>query len=100
LSVVPRGHYFDALAWFHERGGNLAQAVRVRDRELSAVQGKGQHVHEWDTHRQRCQVLARMGKLGADDLAAAHAVAARMRRPEKYLAELQALGWRPAENNT
>jgi hypothetical protein len=90
LNIVPQADYFDALALFHELGGNFAQALRVRERELEALQGRGQNVHECATHLKRCKLLARLGKLKDNHVAAARQAIARMRRPDKYLADLAA----------
>jgi hypothetical protein len=83
--------YFDGLALYHELGGQLGHALRVRDKELAQFQGRGTHFRECTAHLKRSRLLARMGKLGATDLEAARSAMFNLRRPQRWLAQLQAL---------
>jgi hypothetical protein len=89
LGKAPDDSFYDALCAFHERGGQPAAALRVRDRELAECQGKGQFAYEVECRLKRCRLLARMGQALADDLAASRAAIARLRAPATYLAELE-----------
>jgi hypothetical protein len=91
LSVKPHERYFDALAGYHEMGTSPRRALGVRERQLESLRGTGLFVHECLTHLKRCRLLAQLGALQDSHLAAARAAVSKMRRPEKYLAELQTL---------
>jgi hypothetical protein len=84
-------HFHDAVALFHELGDNSPSLLNGHDRELAELEGKGRHCRAAEVHVRRCALLARMGKLRPDDLAAARAAVGKLRRPEKYLADLDAL---------
>jgi hypothetical protein len=88
LSTPPGEAYFDALAAFCELDGDLEGALGARDRELQAIAGRGHLAQECEAHVKRCGLLARLGKLTAADLAAARVAAGKLRKPEKYLAEI------------
>jgi hypothetical protein len=92
LRLPPRPEYFDALALYHEQGGDLAAALRVRDRELEAVRGRGRLADEFTALIKRCRLLAVLGKLAEADLAVAHAAAGKLRRPAPYREEIDRLG--------
>jgi hypothetical protein len=83
--------YLDALALYHELGGNLGHALRVRDRELAQFRGKGTYWRECEAHLKRCRLLARMGRLTDADLDAAQAAVGQLRRPQKYRDALKQL---------
>jgi hypothetical protein len=89
LGAPPGESYYDALGTYYELGGNLSAALKVRERHLAEIRGKGMLATECDAHIQRCRVLARMGRLTAADLAAARAAAARLRAPGHYLGEIE-----------
>jgi hypothetical protein len=91
LGIPCDAFYLDALAQFHELGGNLANALRVRDKELAQFQGKGAHFRECEAHLKRCKLLARMARLRDSDLEAAHTAVKKLRRPQKYLTALDTL---------
>ena len=89
LGAPPGESYYDALCAYHELGGNLAGALKVRNRHLAELQGKGMLSTECDAHIKRCRLLATMGRLGAADLAAARAAAMRLRAPAHYLEQIE-----------
>jgi hypothetical protein len=91
LGILCDVFYLDALALYHEVGGNLGHALRVRDKELAQFAGKGTHFRECEAHLKRCKLLAKMGKLRQSDLDAAHRAVGQLRRPEYYLTELKRL---------
>jgi hypothetical protein len=91
LKAVPGESYYDALAAYHEQGGETGAALTVRDQELKAIAGKGRHTHEARCRLKRCRLLAQMGLPLADDLRAAREVALKLRHPEKYVEEIDRL---------
>jgi hypothetical protein len=90
LKALPHSNYYDALAEYHELGGDLSTALAVRDRELAGIRDKGRLAYECTVHIKRCRLLARAGQLQATDLAAARAAAGKLRQPLSYLAEIEA----------
>jgi hypothetical protein len=91
LRQPPRSEYFDARAVYHEQGGDLAAALRVRDRELEAVRGRGRLADECSALIKRCRLLALLGKLTGADLDAAHAAAGKLRSPARYREQIDRL---------
>jgi hypothetical protein len=92
--ALPEATYFDALCAYHERGADLATALKTRERELTALAGKGMTNREARAQVERCRLLARLGRLTDADLAAARAVASRLGPPAPYLSELDGLAAR------
>jgi hypothetical protein len=88
LASCASREFFDALERFHDLGGDLERALAVRDRQWQAVSGKGRLVYEWEIQAKRCALLARLGRLRAEDLEAARAAARKLRDSETYLAEI------------
>jgi hypothetical protein len=88
LGAPPSVEYFDGLALYHELGDSLTAALKVRERELETVSGRGRLAAECRAHVKRCRLLGRLGRLRDEDLDAARAAAARLRRPQTYLAEI------------
>lgn len=82
----------DALARYHDLGGDLAAAVEVRDRELAVVTRKGMLHRACRVAIDRCRLLSRAGALTAADLGIAREAAVRMRVPEWYLDRLARVG--------
>jgi hypothetical protein len=91
LGTTPASSWFDALCAFHELGGELEAALEARDRELQAIAHQGRLACECRCRVQRCRLLARLGRLTAEDLQAAGTAARRLRDPALYLAELELL---------
>jgi hypothetical protein len=95
LKAVPGESFYDALAAYHEQGGEPGAALTVRDQELKGIAGKGRWTHEARCRLKRCRLLAQMGLPLADDLRAAREAAAQLRHPEKYVEEIDRLAARP-----
>src|SRR5207302_8358341 len=89
LQMPPFGAYYDALCDYHERGGKLASALRLRDRELKVIAGMGRFHYESRCRLKRCRLLAQLGKALDGELAATRDVILKLRRPERYLEELE-----------
>lgn len=85
---LPFFGYYDALCAYHELGGDLRNALRVRAHELDTIAGKGRLYHECRTRVARCRLLARMGLPLGDDLTAAREAANRLRDPAPHLEAL------------
>jgi hypothetical protein len=91
LKSVPAESYFDGLCAYHEKGGELEDALRLRDQELATVVGKDRLLQETRCRIKRCRLLAQMGRLTPEDVIAARTAAARLRHPKKYLADIEGL---------
>jgi hypothetical protein len=88
LGKRPAEEHHDALAHFHEVGGDLEAALAVRDEQIAKLQGTGRAFHECATHLKRCRLLARLGRLSAADLDLAREPAARLKYPEAHLRQV------------
>lgn len=91
LRMPPQREYPDAVALFHELGGELDKALPVRDRELAVLADHGRLAYECEAHLKRAALLAKMGLLRREDLDAARQAACKLRKPEKALAEIERL---------
>jgi hypothetical protein len=92
LGLSPSGDYCNALSAYHEAAGDLPRALKLRNRELEAIAGKGNIDRECRIHRERCRLLRLMGRLGERDLADARMAAAQLVDPARYLATLELAG--------
>ena len=89
LGMPPGEPYYDALAAYHEVGGDLLAAWEVRERELTTTVGKGQLAYESQVRIKRVRLLRRMGRdIGQEEAAAREAIA-KVREPGWYLGELE-----------
>jgi hypothetical protein len=88
LAVPPPDGWFEALCAVHECVGDLEAALAVRDRELVLLQAQGRTISEVFCHRERCRLLASVGRLSAAAVEAGRIAAQRLRFPERHLAEL------------
>ena len=88
VKSLPSTSYYNALCAFHELGGELEESLKVRDRELEVLTGKGRTHDECRCRIKRCRLLATMGQPLDAELAAAREVAGKLRDPSPYLAEL------------
>ncbi len=86
--MPPSRGFYDGLCLYHELGGDLPNVLAVRDRELKDASGWGRFLTEARCRVNRCKLLARMGQPQEEELAAAHAAAARLRDPAPLLKEL------------
>jgi hypothetical protein len=91
LGAPANAEYFDALCLFHEMAGGTAEALRARDRELAALDGRGQLAYECDVHLERCRLKKALGRLTADDVATARRAAGLLKQPARWLARIEAL---------
>jgi hypothetical protein len=89
LGQPPGESYYDALAAYHEVGGDLAAAWEVRERELSTTLGKGQLAYESQVRIKRVRLLRRLGRDSGEEEAAAREAIAKLREPGWYLGELE-----------
>jgi hypothetical protein len=83
------GGFYDALCAYHELEGHSDEALNVRDQQLQAVLNTGQIGYECEIRVKRCRLLAQMGRLSDSDLADAQASAQKLRRPQRYVSELE-----------
>jgi hypothetical protein len=89
--MPPKRAYFEALFTYHRLALDLSGALAVREEELRILANHGRLLHECRLHVQRCQILARLGRLRSEDLETARAAIGRVRQPESYLEELEQL---------
>ncbi len=82
---------FEVRLIYHELGDNLSRALLVCDQELQRCSGRGMLFYEYQIHRNRCRLLARLGRLRPADLEAAREAAGRLKKPGPHLAELEQL---------
>jgi hypothetical protein len=91
LKRPPKQGYFEALVCYHEQRGDADAALAVRDAELGFIEDRGRHLYETRVRLERCEMLRRLGRLTAADLAATRAAAGRLRQPETHLARVEQL---------
>jgi hypothetical protein len=89
LGTPPSRAAIDALCGFHALAGEYATALEVRRRELSAIVERGRFADEARCRIHICHLLHRLGEELDADLSATHAAIARLKKPERYQAELQ-----------
>lgn len=78
----------EPIARYYEIGGELKEAVSVRDRELTAIARKGMLHRACRVQIERCRLLSRAGALTPADVAKVRESAAQLRVPEWYLERL------------
>ncbi len=78
----------EPIARYYEIGGELKQAVSVRDRELAAIAKKGMLHRSCRVQIERCRLLSHAGALTPADLNKVRDSAAQLRVPEWYLERL------------
>lgn len=91
LRMPPDSTCRDAECAFHEAAGDLEQALAVREQERGQIRERGRLAYECECEIKRCWLLRRLGRLGADDRAAARAAARRLRLPAAPLARIDRL---------
>jgi hypothetical protein len=91
VSMPPDREYPDAIVAFHELAGELDQALQLRTWELVRIEDMGRHAYECEIHLKRLALQKKCGKLDAEDIEAARKAAAKLRKPEKTLAEIAKL---------
>lgn len=91
LEKSPCPEHYDALAWYHESGGELDKALEVREQQLAKLAGQGRHGHECETHLKRCELLARLGRLTKTDVHKTRDATNALKNPEGLRARLGGL---------
>ncbi|HKI36836.1 MAG TPA: hypothetical protein VKA46_33600 [Gemmataceae bacterium] len=86
--MPPSRGFYEGLCLYHELGGDLANMLAVRDRELKDVSGWGRLLSEARCRVNRCQLLRRMGQPLETELAAAREAVSKLREPAPLLAQL------------
>ena len=81
LGKPPSGDYFEALAGFHEKRGEMTDALQVRELELKTIRDRGRLAYECDVLIKLCRLRSRMGLLQPADVEAARQAAAKLRKP-------------------
>jgi len=80
--------YYNALCLYYELEGQFERALRLRDVELAEILETNSLYDEGKIYIWRLRLLTKMGLPLDKDLAAARAIAAKMTKPEFYLAKL------------
>lgn len=88
---IPSSDYYDALAAYHEYGGELDKAVRVRERELARINGKGRYHDEAQAQLKRCTLLSTMGQLEDAQRQECRESVEKLRDPSPWIQKLDAL---------
>ncbi len=88
LGSPPEEHYFEALATYHHDGGRPDLALKVRERQLKELLGKGQTAVECACRLARCRLLLELGRPVEAEATAARNVARNLIDPSAVLAEL------------
>ncbi len=83
--------HYDAWSYFHQLGEDLKQAVKIREEQMAAIQGKGRYGYECDTRIKKCELLAKLGQLTAEELNRAREATHPLKKPERYLKRIQKL---------
>lgn len=94
LGMPPDHIFFDAACAYHEQAGGGAElddALATRRREVAGLAGKGRWAAEARSRLRLCRLLRRAGRLAPDEVEAARAAIARLRRPGPLLADLAAV---------
>lgn len=86
LGVAPS--YYEPLCEFHEAGGQSDTALKLRERQLSELAGKGYNHDECELRLKRCRLLGRMGLPLDDEVAEARTAGDRLLKPARFLAKL------------
>jgi hypothetical protein len=89
LGQPPGESYYDAACCYHELAGALAEAWRLRERELAETVGKGQLAYECQVRLKRCRLLMRLRRPVGDEARAARVAAGRLKAPGWYLERLE-----------
>lgn len=92
LGMPPDHIFFDAITAFHEQADEFHLALRARDHELTLLLGKGRFASEFRCRCFRLELRMKLGLSIDNDLAEAHLVAEKLRRPQQArtrLAELE-----------
>ncbi|MGE3804195.1 MAG: hypothetical protein AB7K24_05945 [Gemmataceae bacterium] len=91
LGKRPTMGYYDALVAFHELGEDLERCLEARTAELKHIEGTGRLGYEADVRIKRCELLARLGRLAAPDLAQVRASLKPLKNPQPYRKRLDKL---------
>jgi hypothetical protein len=89
VKSIPSDTFFNILAVFHEKGGDLEEAWQVREQELSVVGGKGRLYDEFLCRLQRLRLLVRMGQPHEPELALVREAAEKLRDPIPHLDQIE-----------
>jgi hypothetical protein len=89
LGKPPTAAVFDAICAFHACAGEVEQELEARRSELSTLLDRGRLADEARCRIHICHLLRRLGRPRDEELRLAHAAIARLRKPERYLADLQ-----------
>jgi hypothetical protein len=88
LGISLGSDYFDSWASYHELAGDLSQALDVREQGFRTIRDKGKLALECAVLIECCRLRTLTGKLRPEDVLAADTAARKLRKPNRYLADL------------
>jgi hypothetical protein len=88
LGRTPFGAYFEALAHYHEIGGESDKAVTLRRQEINIVTGRGSPFAECGCRLKRLRLFGRMGLPIEEEMIAAREAAKGLIDSSRYIAKL------------
>jgi hypothetical protein len=91
LGSPPEEHYYEALATYHHHGGRPDLALKIRERQIKELLGKGQTAVECECRLALCRLLSELGRPVDAAVDAARSVAQDLIDPTPVLAELDRL---------
>jgi hypothetical protein len=89
VKSVPSVTFFNILAAYHEEGGELEEAWKVREQELAIVAGKGRLHDEFLCRIKRLRLLAQMGQPIDQELALAREAVQKLREPADHQEKIE-----------
>jgi hypothetical protein len=94
INTVPGSDYFDALVGYREAGNEIETALKIRQRQLSTLKGKGQYDTECDCRLDCLRLMRFLGKNSQDEdfrmeLQAVRELAQKLVNPQPILAKLE-----------
>lgn len=88
LQVMPVMDYYDVLCNYHLMADEPEKALALRDDQLLRLRQRGAYYDECRARVAYCKLLAQTGKPLTDALAAARESAHRLKKPDRWLTEL------------
>jgi hypothetical protein len=94
INTVPGFYYFDALVGYREAGNEIETALKIRQRQLSILKGKGQYDNECTCRLDCLRLMALLGKNSQDEdfraeLQAVRELAQKLINPQSILTKLE-----------
>jgi len=91
LRAIPYPAFYDAICAYHIVQGNYTEAMHLRDQQLQECIESESPYRITECRLRRCKLLKQMGKSFEDEKKAAQHDAVRLRKPDHFLAKLNAI---------